>query len=213
MIQFPSDPDTVLDVRDLRTFFRTDGHVVKAVDGVSFTVRRGETLGLVGESGSGKSVACLSALRLLPSPPAFHPSGRILYRGCDLLTSPARELERLRGDRLAMHRHNLNALMLHAPQAVDALAVGKHQLPGLTRPQLPGQGLVGADHGVVRAGIGDPAWAPVQQTGFLDGLGAAIGGLHAPQHTAAHGLQGGVGCGIEYQLALGVEAPARVQPR
>ena len=81
-------PDTVLEVSDLRTFFRTDGHVVKAVDGVSFTVRRGETLGLVGESGSGKSVACLSALRLLPAPPAFHPSGRILYRGHDLLAAP-----------------------------------------------------------------------------------------------------------------------------
>ena len=80
-----TDTDTVLDVRDLRTFFRTYGHLVKAVDGVSFAVRRGETLGIVGESGSGKSVACLSALRLVPSPPAYHPSGEIHYAGSDLL--------------------------------------------------------------------------------------------------------------------------------
>jgi len=119
----------VLEVRDLRTFFRTDGHVVKAVDGVSFTVRRGETLGLVGESGSGKSVACLSALRLLPAPPAFHPSGRILYRGRDLLTAPARDLERLRGDRLAMifqdPMTSLNPYLSVARQLTEVLEVHK----------------------------------------------------------------------------------------
>jgi oligopeptide transport system ATP-binding protein len=133
----PLAPDTVLDVRDLRTFFRTDGQIVKAVDGVSFTVRRGETLGLVGESGSGKSVACLSALRLLPSPPAFHPSGRILYRGRDLVTAPARELERLRGDRLAMifqdPMTSLNPYLSVARQLTEVLEVHKAAPPAAAR--------------------------------------------------------------------------------
>ena len=119
----------MLEVHDLRTFFRTDGHVVKAVDGVSFKVRRGETLGLVGESGSGKSVACLSALRLLPAPPSFHPSGRILYRGHDLLAAPERELERLRGDRLAMifqdPMTSLNPYLTVARQLTEVLEVHK----------------------------------------------------------------------------------------
>ena len=137
MHPLPPDPDTVLEVRDLRTFFRTDGHVVKAVDGVSFTVRRGETLGLVGESGSGKSVACLSALRLLPSPPAFHPSGQILYRGHDLLAAPERELERLRGDRLAMifqdPMTSLNPYLTVARQLTEVLEVHKAAPPAVAR--------------------------------------------------------------------------------
>jgi oligopeptide/dipeptide ABC transporter ATP-binding protein len=137
MHPLPPDPDTVLEVRDLRTFFRTDGHVVKAVDGVSFTVRRGETLGLVGESGSGKSVACLSALRLLPSPPAFHPSGQILYRGHDLLAAPERELERLRGDRLAMifqdPMTSLNPYLTVARQLTEVLEVHKAAVPAAAR--------------------------------------------------------------------------------
>jgi oligopeptide/dipeptide ABC transporter ATP-binding protein len=137
MHPLPPDPDTVLEVRDLRTFFRTDGHVVKAVDGVSFTVRRGETLGLVGESGSGKSVACLSALRLLPSPPAFHPSGQILYRGHDLPAAPERELERLRGDRLAMifqdPMTSLNPYLTVARQLTEVLEVHKAAPPAVAR--------------------------------------------------------------------------------
>jgi oligopeptide/dipeptide ABC transporter ATP-binding protein len=125
-----SDADVVLEVRDLRTFFRTDGHVVKAVDGVSFSLRRGETLGVVGESGSGKSVACLSALRLLPMPPAFHPSGEIRYAECDLLAIPEAEIERLRGDRLAMifqdPMTSLNPYLTVARQLTEVLEVHQH---------------------------------------------------------------------------------------
>ena len=130
-------PDTVLEVRDLRTFFRTDGHIVKAVDGVSFQVRRGETLGLVGESGSGKSVACLSALRLLPSPPAFHPSGEIRYAGRDLLTVSERDLERLRGNRLAMifqdPMTSLNPYLSVARQLTEVLEVHQAATPAAAR--------------------------------------------------------------------------------
>ena len=125
--------ETVLEVRDLRTHFHTDHGVVKAVDGVSFTVRRGETLGIVGESGSGKSVACLSALRLVPTPPAVHPSGEVRFAGRDLLRLPEREIERLRGDRLAMIFQDpltaLNPYLTVARQLTEVLEV--HQ--GATR--------------------------------------------------------------------------------
>ena len=125
----PSSPDTVLEVLDLRTFFRSDDTIVKAVDGVSFSVRRGETLGIVGESGSGKSVACLSALGLVPRPPAYHPSGAIRYRGRDLLALPERELEQLRGDRLAMifqdPMTSLNPYLRVSRQLTEVLEVHK----------------------------------------------------------------------------------------
>jgi len=125
--------ELVLEVRDLRTHFQTDDGVVRAVDGVSFTVRRGETLGIVGESGSGKSVACLSALRLVPTPPAFHPSGEIHFGGRDLLALPERELVQLRGNRLAMIFQDpltaLNPYLTVARQLTEVLEV--HQ--GATR--------------------------------------------------------------------------------
>jgi len=129
--------DTVLAVRDLRTFFHGEGHVVKAVDGVSFDVRRGETLAIVGESGSGKSVACLSALRLVPSPPAFHPSGEVLHGGRDLLVMPQREIERLRGDRLAMIFQDplsaLNPYLTVARQLTEVLEVHRSASPAAAR--------------------------------------------------------------------------------
>jgi oligopeptide transport system ATP-binding protein len=91
-----------LQVRDLRTYFRTDDGMVKAVDGVSFDIRRGETLGIVGESGSGKSVTSLSLMQLLPRPPASHPTGQILLDGRDLMKLSESELRKLRGNRIAM---------------------------------------------------------------------------------------------------------------
>ena len=83
--------ENVLEVCDLRTHFRTDDGLVKAVDGVSFSVKQGETLGIVGESGSGKSVTCLSAMQLVPRPPAFHPSGEIHFGDINLLSLPEHE--------------------------------------------------------------------------------------------------------------------------
>lgn len=92
----------LLDVTDLRTWFHTRAGVVRAVDGVSFSVEPGGTLGIVGESGSGKSVACYSFLGLLPSPPARVESGSARFDGMDLLRCSAAELRAVRGKRISM---------------------------------------------------------------------------------------------------------------
>src|SRR5687768_18603783 len=92
----------LLDVRELRTYFDTDDGVVKAVDGVSFQLRHGETLGIVGESGSGKSVTNLSLLRLVPQPPGRIVSGEVIFNGDDILKLSGREVRKIRGKRIAM---------------------------------------------------------------------------------------------------------------
>ncbi|MCA9537510.1 MAG: ABC transporter ATP-binding protein, partial [Myxococcales bacterium] len=94
--------EPILRVRNLRTYFRTDGGVAKAVDDVSFEVHAGETLGIVGESGCGKSVTSLSIMGLVPKPPGYHPSGEIRFAGRDLLKISERELRKLRGAEMAM---------------------------------------------------------------------------------------------------------------
>ena len=90
-----------LEVEDLRTVFLTDAGPVRAVDGVSFRIGAGETLGIVGESGSGKSVTALSLMRLLEEP-ARIAGGSIRFQGRDLLAMRPDELRALRGDRMAM---------------------------------------------------------------------------------------------------------------
>ncbi|HKR00428.1 MAG TPA: ABC transporter ATP-binding protein [Pyrinomonadaceae bacterium] len=92
----------ILSVRDLRTYFETEDGTVKAVDGISFDLERGETLGIVGESGSGKSVTNLSIIRLIPEPPGKIVSGEILFHGEDIRALPVEELRRIRGKRIAM---------------------------------------------------------------------------------------------------------------
>ena len=78
-----ADTETVLTVEDLRTYFTTRWGTVKAVDGISFDLRKGETLGIVGESGCGKSVTMLSLMRLIPEPPGRIVSGSITLDGED----------------------------------------------------------------------------------------------------------------------------------
>src|SRR5258706_11458385 len=97
-----SDNGTILSVNDLKTYFMTEDGVVKAVDGISFELKRGETLGIVGESGSGKSVTNLSIIRLIPEPPGKIVSGEVLFNGQDILLLSAREVRRIRGRRIAM---------------------------------------------------------------------------------------------------------------
>jgi len=91
----------LLEVEDLKTYFRTDDGIVKAVDGVSFTVEKGKTLGIVGESGSGKSVTCLSIMGLHPRRNTIQ-SGKALFNGENLLTMSPRALRRIRGNDIAM---------------------------------------------------------------------------------------------------------------
>lgn len=93
---------TLLEVKDLRTYFDTDDGLVKAVDGISFQLKRGETLGIVGESGSGKSVTNLSIIRLIPSPPGKIVSGEVVFNGQDLLLLSAEAVRKIRGRRIAM---------------------------------------------------------------------------------------------------------------
>ncbi len=95
-------PAPILEVQNLQTYFKTSNGIARAVDDVSFSVAPGETLGIVGESGCGKSVTSLSVMRLVPMPPGFHPGGRIVFDGRDLLKLPEREMRKLRGDDIAM---------------------------------------------------------------------------------------------------------------
>ena len=94
--------EKVLQVRNLQTHFTSDAGVVKAVDGVSFEVGKGETLGIVGESGSGKSVTSLSIMRLLKDTPGKIAGGEILYEGRDLTKISEREMRKIRGNEIAM---------------------------------------------------------------------------------------------------------------
>ncbi len=93
---------TLLSVNDLRTYFQTEDGIVKAVDGITFELKKGETLGIVGESGSGKSVTNLSIMRLIPEPPGKIVSGDIIFDGTDVRALSTEEIRHLRGKRMAM---------------------------------------------------------------------------------------------------------------
>src|SRR5688572_10384781 len=95
-------PDPLLSVENLRTYFYTDAGVARAVDGVSFHIEPGETVGLVGESGCGKSVTALSILRLIGSPGRIEPDSKMLFEGRDLMRLSDEEMRRVRGNRIAM---------------------------------------------------------------------------------------------------------------
>jgi oligopeptide transport system ATP-binding protein len=97
-----SQNGTILSVNDLRTYFQTDDGVVKAVDGITFELKKGETLGIVGESGSGKSVTNLSVIRLIPEPPGKIVSGEVIFDGRDIMRLTKEEVRKIRGKRIAM---------------------------------------------------------------------------------------------------------------
>ncbi|MDA3940198.1 MAG: ABC transporter ATP-binding protein [Spirochaetia bacterium] len=94
--------ELVLQVKGLQTYFKTDDGMVKAVDDVSFNLKKGQTLGIVGESGSGKSVTNLSIMRLIPSPPGRIVGGEIYFEGKDILKMNNEELRDLRGNKISM---------------------------------------------------------------------------------------------------------------
>jgi oligopeptide transport system ATP-binding protein len=94
--------DHLLVVDDLKMYFHTRDGVVKAVDGVSYTLDSGQTLGVVGESGSGKSVTALTVMRLIPMPPGRVEGGDVLFRGQSLLSMSYDEIRKIRGNRIAM---------------------------------------------------------------------------------------------------------------
>jgi oligopeptide transport system ATP-binding protein len=117
----------LLEVDDLRTSFHTRNGVVRAVDGVSFRIDRGETLGIVGESGSGKSVACLSLLGLVPQPPGRIEGAGAVLEGIDLLRCPPAVLRGIRGRRVAMifqdPMTSLNPYMTIEEQLMEPLLI------------------------------------------------------------------------------------------
>jgi oligopeptide transport system ATP-binding protein len=117
----------LLEVENLRTYFHTRAGIVRAVDGVSFSLREGETLGIVGESGSGKSVSCYSILGLIPQPPGRIESGTARFSGTDLLRCSGEQLRRIRGKRISMifqdPMTSLNPYLRVADQIMEPLLV------------------------------------------------------------------------------------------
>jgi oligopeptide/dipeptide ABC transporter ATP-binding protein len=120
----------LLHVQDLRTWFDTPSGVARAVDGVSFALARGKTLAIVGESGCGKSVTALSILQLVPEPSGYIQSGRILFRGVDLLELEPEFVRQLRGGEIGMifqePMTSLNPVFTAGFQVVEALEVHQH---------------------------------------------------------------------------------------
>ena len=117
--------ETILSVRNLKTYFDTEYGLVKAVDDISFDLARGEALGIVGESGSGKSVTNLSLLRLVPTPPGKIAGGQILFRGRDLLQGGEDGMRLVRGGAISMifqdPMTSLNPLLRISFQIAEAL--------------------------------------------------------------------------------------------
>lgn len=118
--------ECVLNVKDLRTFFYTRGGIFKSVNGVSFSLKPGEILGVVGESGCGKSITALSCLRLVPHPGKII-SGQVLLDGRDLFQLPMGQMRQIRGDRISMIFQepmiSLNPAFKIANQLIEALIV------------------------------------------------------------------------------------------
>jgi oligopeptide transport system ATP-binding protein len=129
----------LLDVRDLRTYFYTRAGVVRAVDGVSFHVARGEALGLVGESGCGKSVTALTLMGLVP-PPGRTVSGEILFDGKDQLKLPEKERQRIRGNEMAMVFQDpisyLNPVISIGQQIAEPLRLHRDLSDGAARTRV-----------------------------------------------------------------------------
>jgi peptide/nickel transport system ATP-binding protein len=145
--------DAILEVRDLRTHVESDRGTVRAVDGVSFSVARGRTVGIVGESGCGKTMTALSIMGLLPRPQARVVGGQILFDGRDLTGLPARELQEIRGRDIAMvfqdPMTSLNPTLRVGTQIVETLR--RHEGLSKAKARTRAADLLG------EVGIPDPA--------------------------------------------------------
>ncbi|MCD4738761.1 MAG: ABC transporter ATP-binding protein [Anaerolineae bacterium] len=119
----------LLEVRGLKTQFFTQNGIVRAVNGISYTLKEGECLGIVGESGSGKSVNVLSLMRLIPTPPGKIVGGEVLFKGEDLMLLPMDEMRRIRGAEIAMifqePMTSLNPVLTIGFQVEEALKLHK----------------------------------------------------------------------------------------
>ena len=96
----PDQP--IIEIKNLKTYFKTDEGIAHAVDDISFSVYPGETLGIVGESGCGKSVTALSIMKLISEPPGYFAGGEILYKGKNILDIPEHEMREIRGNKISM---------------------------------------------------------------------------------------------------------------
>jgi oligopeptide/dipeptide ABC transporter ATP-binding protein len=126
---------TLLAIENLSTFFHTEENIVKSVRNISLTLQKGETLALVGESGCGKSVTALSTLRLIPTPPGRFESGRIIFKGQDLLQASEVEMQHIRGNEISMifqePMTSLNPIFTIGDQIMEAILLHQNK----TQPQ------------------------------------------------------------------------------
>src|SRR5215475_4900835 len=117
----------LLEVTNLRTSFHTRHGIVRAVNDVSFSLEKGETLGIVGESGSGKSVTCYSLMRLIPQPPGKIEGGSAMFDGIDLLKASPEQLSKIRGKRISMifqdPMTSLNPYLRISDQLIEPLSI------------------------------------------------------------------------------------------
>jgi peptide/nickel transport system ATP-binding protein len=124
---------SLLDVRDLRVFFHSDDGIAKAVDGVTFSVDAGKTLGIVGESGCGKTVSCLAMMGLIPTPPGEIAGGKAMFKGQDLLSLKNDQLRKIRGNEIAMifqePMTSLNPVFTCGSQVIEAVMLHQDVTP------------------------------------------------------------------------------------
>ncbi len=148
--------EVLLDVKDLKTYFYTEDGVVPAVDGVSFSVGKGETIGIVGESGCGKSVTSLSIMRLIPNPPGKIIDGEIVFEGESILEKTEAEMRHIRGNYISMifqePMTSLNPVFTIGDQIMEAIMlhqkVGKREARKKTIEMLKLVGIPSAERRV-----------------------------------------------------------------
>ncbi len=117
----------LLEIKDLRTYFHSDDGIARAVDGISFNIEAGKTLGIVGESGCGKTVCCLSILRLIQIPPGEIAGGKVIFKDMDLLRISEEEMQHIRGNEIAMifqePMTSLNPVFTCGDQVIEAVTL------------------------------------------------------------------------------------------